>query len=345
MSRQIRIPSLVLAFLILIFAGPSRGQLKPQWMPGQVGLNAGILPSPGFSYVEMNINYNAGTFNGPQGNAVPVTGTYDVWAVENIFYYVPPTKVLGGNLGIMIMPVTYANGSLDADIADPRAPNINLSAAGGAAGIADLFVQPFTIGWHLKRVDFMVADGFMVPTGRYTAGASNNVGTGYFGNHFQTGTTYYVTKNRGTSANLFTDWELHQVKAGSNKTPGQAFTDEWGIGQVLPIKKNFSQLLQFGIIGYDQWQVSNNGGTVPNPLPVGPAILPASSIPEYAVHAIGLQANYILPAKSVSLFFKFEHEYSATTHTLGNTTVFGVAWTIKYPKPEPPKAQPPKPSN
>src|SRR5271169_2275468 len=104
MSRQVSIASLVLAFLILIFAGPSRGQLKPQWMPGQVGLNAGILPSPGFSYVEMNINYNAGTFNGPQGNAVPVTGTYDVWAVENIFYYVPPTKIMGGNVGIMIMP-------------------------------------------------------------------------------------------------------------------------------------------------------------------------------------------------------------------------------------------------
>ena len=25
------------------------GQQKPQWLPGQVGLNAGIMPSPGFS--------------------------------------------------------------------------------------------------------------------------------------------------------------------------------------------------------------------------------------------------------------------------------------------------------
>jgi hypothetical protein len=343
MSRQVRIASLVLALLILAFAEPSRGQFKPQWMPGQVGLNAGILPSPGFSYVEMNVNYNAGTFNNPQGNAIPVTGSYNVWAVENIFYYVPSTKILGGNVGFMIMPVTYATGSLDADIANPLTPN--LSASAGGSGIADLWVQPFSMGWHLKRVDFMVADGFMIPTGRYSPGASNNVGTGYFGNHFQTGTTYYVTKNRGTSVNLFTDWEVHQMKQGTDKIPGQAFTDEWGIGQVLPIKKNFSQLLQFGLIGYDQWQVSSNGGTVPNPLPVGSPILPASSIPEYSVHAIGLQANYILPAKSFSLFFKWEHEYSASTHTLGNTTVFGLAWTIKYPKPEPPKAQPPKPSN
>jgi len=51
-------------------------------MPGQVGLNAGILPSPGFTYVNMDINYDAGSFNDRNGNAVPVTGNYNVWVVE-----------------------------------------------------------------------------------------------------------------------------------------------------------------------------------------------------------------------------------------------------------------------
>jgi hypothetical protein len=340
MSRRMRIASVVLTLFILAGAGPSRGQFKPQWMPGQVGLNAGILPSPGFSYVNMDINYNAGTFNGPQGNAVPATGTYNVWAVENIFYYVPDMKLLGGNVGVMIMPVTYASGSLDADITNPLGPN--LSAAAGGTGLADLWVQPFAMGWHRKRFDLLVADAFMIPTGRFTPGATNNVGTGYFGNHFQTGTTYYVTKNRATSVNLFTDWEVHQSKKDTNKTPGQAFTDEWGVGQILPIKKNFTQLLQVGLIGYDQWQVTANGGTVPNPLPIGPPILPASLAPFYSVHAIGLQVNYILPVRNFSLFFKFEHEYRSTTHTLGNTSVFGFAWTFKIPRPEPPKPAPSK---
>ena len=339
MSRQMRIASLALTLLILAAAGPSRGQFKPQWMPGQMGLNAGILPSPGFSYINMDINYNAGTFNNPSGNSIPVTGTYNVWAVENIFYFVPNMKLFGGNIGFMIMPVTYASGSLDADISNPQFPNLGVTA--GGTGLADLFIQPFTIGWHRKRFDLIVADAFMVPTGRFTPGASNNVGTGYFGNHFQTGTTFYITKNRATSANLFTDWEVHEAKQGTNKTPGQAFTDEWGIGQILPIKKNFSQLLQVGLIGYDQWQVTSNGGTVPNPLPNGPP-LPASAVPSYSVHAIGLQANYILPAKNFSLFFKFEHEYRSDTHTQGNTTVFGAAWTFKIPRPEPPKPEPPK---
>lgn len=336
MSFRIKFGTAVLACTFFGGASSALAQLKPQWMPGQQGLNAGILPSPGFSYVNMDINYDAGTFNGPKGNSVPVTGNYNVWAVENIFYFVPNTKFLGGNLGFMVVFPTAATGSLVADIANPQLPN--LGASGGGSGIGDLWVQPLTLGWHLKRLDFLVADGVMLPTGRYSPGATNNVGTGYFGNHFQTGTTLYVTKNRGTSVNLFTDWEVHESRLGANntsKTPGQAFTDEWGVGQIFPLKKNFSKLLQVGVIGYDQWQVTANSGTIPSPLPIGPPILPASSIPYYSVHAVGGQLNYILPAKNLSFFFKFEHEYKSSIHTLGNTVVFGGAWTLRLPKPEP----------
>ena len=303
-------------------------------MPGQVGLNAGILPSPGFTYANITLNYSADAFNGRNGNAVPVTGTYDVWAVENLFYYVLHPQVLGGNVGFMVMYPTPATGSLVAEITNPNLPD--LKATGGGSGLADLWIQPITLGWHLKRADLQVINAFMIPTGRYSPGASNNVGSGYFGNHLQTGSTFYITKNKGTSANLFTDWEVHGSRQGVNntsKTPGQAFTDEWGLGQVLPLKKNETQLLQLGVVGYDQWQVTDNGGTVP----LGPVILPARLIPSYSVQAAGGQLNYILPTKNFSLFFKYYHEYSASSHTLGNTIVFGGSWTLLIPKPPPPK--------
>lgn len=334
MGFRIKLEIAALAGILFASGSSVSAQQKPQWMPGQMGLNAGILPSPGFTYVNMTINYDAGSFNGPRGNAIPVTGTYNVWAVENIFFYVPNTKFLGGNLGFMVMFPTPATGSLDADISNTQFPN--LSATGGGSGLADLWVQPFTLGWHLKRADINVADAFMIPTGRYSPGASNNVGTGYFGNHLQTGVTYYITKNKGTSANLFTDWEVHGPRQGTNntfKTPGQAFTDEWGVGQILPLKKDFSKLLQFGVIGYDQWQVTANGGTVP----LGPIVVPANVIPYYSVHAVGGQLNFILPPKNFSLFFKYEHEYASSAHTLGNTIVFGGTWTLAIPKPVAPK--------
>ena len=325
------IKSLVIVIALLLLGGsrPIAAQQKPQWMPGQYGLNAGILPSPGFTYANITINYNAGAFNGPNGNAIPVTGTYNVWVVENLFFLVADQKVLGGTLGSYVMFPSPATGSLNADITNPNFPN--LSASGGGSGLADFFFQPVNLGWHLNRADVQVMDGLLIPTGRFSPGASNNVGTGYFGNHLQTGTTFYLTKNKGTSANLFTDWEVHGVRQGTNNTskrPGQAFTAEWGLGQVLPLKKNQSQLLQLGVVGYDQWQITDNVCSVP----VGPLTVDARLLPHYSVHAAGGEAIYILPVENLTLNLKYEHEYAAYSHTLGNTIVFGGTWTWPYPK-------------
>jgi hypothetical protein len=340
MNIRFRLAACILVCIFLTGASSALAQQKPQWMPGQYGLNAGILPSPGFTYVNMDVNYDAGSFNGPKGNSIPVSSSYNVWAVENMFYYVPNWKVLGGNIGFDIMFPTIATGSLVADFQVPVTGN-TLNLAGGGTGLADLWIQPFTIGWHLKRWDIQLADAFMIPTGRYTPGASNNVGSGYFGNHLQTAATYYITKNKGTSANIFTDWEAHGSRSGTNgtsKTPGQAFTDEWGIGQILPLKKDMSKLLQVGFVGYDQWQITNNGGTIS----IAGIPIPASTLPYYSVHALGGQLNYILPAKNLSFFFKYYHEISASSHTMGNTVVFGGPWTLVGPKPTPAPTPAPK---
>lgn len=90
--------------------------------------------------------------------------------------------------------LNMANASLVAAI-----NGTNLNTTGGGLGLADAYVQPVNMGWHFKRADFNAGYGFMAPTGRYTAGASNNVGSGYWGNNITSGTTFYITKNKGTS--------------------------------------------------------------------------------------------------------------------------------------------------
>jgi hypothetical protein len=317
---------------ILIFGTiPAYGQQKGQYMPGQQGLNAGVLPDPGVTYANMTINYSAGTITNSNGNPLPLTGSYDIWAIENIFYYVPNAKVLGGTLAFMAAIPTLANGSLT--LGSLNNPNLALNA--GGYGVADTWVQPITLGWHLKRVDTYVGYAFITPNGRYTVGASDNIGSGYWGNNLLSGTTAYLTKNKATTANLTTNWEFHGSKdtpRGTSITPGQAFTIEWGIGQTLPVKKDFSELLQLGVIGYDQWQVSSNGGFL------SPGV-PASVVPFYAAHAIGFQTNYVLPAKNLLFFFKYEDEYLAIARPKGRSFIFGGSYTFRIPK----AAPPPKP--
>jgi hypothetical protein len=208
MIRDIRKSILVLTFALLSCAFPLQGQQKPQWVPGQVGLNAGVVPNPGFTYANITMSYRSGAFNGPNGSAVPVIGDYNVWAVENLFYGVLGAKPLHGDI-YFVLALTPASGSLDADIPVQNPGIPNLSAAAGGSGMADTFVEPIGLGWHLKHADIQVAEGMMIPTGRYSPGATNNVGTGYFGNHLLDGITYYLTKNKATSINLFTDWEVH----------------------------------------------------------------------------------------------------------------------------------------
>jgi hypothetical protein len=315
---------------------PSLAQQKGQWVPGQWGLNPGVIPDPGITYANLAVNYSASQLNDSNGNRIlkNVTGTYSFWVDENIIYYVPEHKFLGGYF-MPYIALNYANGELVANIT-----GTSLSTGGGGSGFADMYVQPLNLGWHFgKRVDFVAGYSFTAPTGRYTAGASDNVGSGYWGNNITSGTTLYITKNQGTTANLFTDWEIHgsrrvpSVPAGqfSNITPGQAFTMEWGLGQVLPLKKDFSRLAQLGLVGYDQWQVTSNGG---NFLVAGVPV-PAGRLPYYSGHGIGFQSNFILPAKALTLFFKYYDEYSAKARPQGRTFVFGGSWTLRIPKPVP----------
>jgi hypothetical protein len=336
---------LTLACLVTACALPLLAQQKGQYVPGQFGLNAGAIPDPGITYANLALNYSASQLNNSNGDKIlqNVTGTYSFWVDENIIFYVPAHKFLGGYF-MPYIAVNYASGSVVAALPPlgliPGGTGISLNA--GGSGLADTFVQPINMGWHIgKRVDLVAGYAFTAPTGRYTAGASDNVGSGYWGNNITSGTTFYITKNKATSANLSTDWEVHGQKTVaslvsgqlSKITPGQAFSMEWGIGQILPLKKNFSQLAQLGLVGYDQWQVSSNGGNYT----VAGVPVAASGVPYYSVHAIGFQANYILPAKPLLLFFKYYDEYSAKARPEGRTIVFGGTWTLRIPKPPAPK--------
>jgi hypothetical protein len=77
--------------------------------------------------------------------------------------------------------------------------------------------------------------------------------------------------------------------------------------QILPLRKEGQTLLQFGLVGYGQWQISNNSGPGVNPA------LPA----HYRVNAIGGAANIILPARKSSVGFKLFKEFSNSSTVQG----------------------------
>jgi hypothetical protein len=98
--------------------------------------------------------------------------------------------------------------------------------------------------------------------------------------------------------------------------PGQTYDLEWGLGQMLPVKSN---LMQLGVVGYGQWQTSQDGG----------AQLPLLKSSRYAIAAIGPQATFLVPKWNLNLFFRYEPEFGAVARVEGSTITFGGA--ISFP--------------
>src|SRR5277367_1878764 len=93
MRFRIGLETAVLVFMFLGCASSALAQQKGQWVPGQFGLNAGVIPDPGITYANLALNYSAGQLNNSSGNGIPgITGTYSFWVDENIIYYVRNTK-------------------------------------------------------------------------------------------------------------------------------------------------------------------------------------------------------------------------------------------------------------
>ena len=98
MRFQIKLATFVVVCILFGGALSALAQQKGQWVPGGFGLNAGVIPDPGITYANLAVNYSADRLNDSNGNKIlqNVTGTYSFWVDENIIYYVPNHRFLGG---------------------------------------------------------------------------------------------------------------------------------------------------------------------------------------------------------------------------------------------------------
>ena len=67
---RIKLELTVFAFLLVVSAVPAHAQQKGQYIPGQQGSNAGVLPDPGFTHANLTINYSAETLKYANGDSV-----------------------------------------------------------------------------------------------------------------------------------------------------------------------------------------------------------------------------------------------------------------------------------
>ena len=304
--------ALLLIFICAFVAPPSaEAQRRGQYTPGINSTNSGVLPEPGITYVNVFQLYTFDTLKGPDGEELPVNVDLSVLVDHNIVAWVSKKKILGAKFAMMAdLPI--ANNSLSLAQFE--------TAGGGGGGLADSYYQPLTLGWNLKRADIQVAYGFVAPTGRFNGGASNNVGSGYWGHNISSGQTIYLTKNKGTAFSAFEQYEFHGTQRDTGIHPGQTFNIDYSLTQVIPLQKNMHTLLQVGVIGYGQYQTTDRSGPGINPV--------TAANTHYRVNALGAAANIILPVRKANLGFKWFKEFSNKSTVEGQSLQISGAITF-----------------
>ena len=291
MCSRRRALAIVAAVWLICFAvcvAPARAQIRGSYAPGMTAVNSGVLPEAGLTYMALFQPYSFDETKGADGQHLPFAGKTSVMVDQNIFLWVSKTTILGG---------TYA-AMADLPVANTSLTSVRFGALAAGSGFADSYYSPLTLGWRLSRTDLQASYGFMAPTGRFDAGATDNTGAGYWGNFLSAGQTVYLTSNKATAVSAYEVYEFHGTQKDTDVHPGQTFDIDYSVTQMLPLTHDKATLLQVGLVGYGQYQTTDTTRPI------------ATLDTRYKVNAIGGTAGVVLPARKVSVGVKYFKEFS-----------------------------------
>jgi hypothetical protein len=276
--------------IALLAAGDAGAQVRGVYPTGMNALNAGVAPSPGWAYSNLFIVNSRDRRAGPDGETL-ATGVQSVLLDLNTFAWgseeAMPTGARFGATATIIL----SKNSLESDVE---------GSLGGGSGLGDLFIQPVILGWTNGQCDWRAAYGIVAPTGRFEAGADDNVGSGYWTHALSSGATFHLSENRSNSLSAFAMYELHEKQETTDIRPGDTLSLD--ASWMHAVAGRPDRPLQYGIVGYAQWQTSDKRG---------PGVTAEEARDRYRVAALGFAAGLSWPQRRFSLAFKLFHEFDA----------------------------------
>ena len=298
--------------------------------PGVMNIRDFAVPDPGFYGVIYNYYYKTDRINDSQGNkvkSVTIAGTpvnvdvnVDMYALAPTFIWVTDLTSIGIKYGAMITP-TFQNANLDAVLSTATTRGGRIGNSSFGAG--DMFVQPLWLGKTTKHWDFALGYGFYAPIGKYntevigpvTTESLDNLGYGFWTHQFQGGVSWYPWADKRMAVSTALTYETNGKKKDFDLTPGDNLTLNWGISQMLPLKKDMSLLLEVGPAGYETWQITKDSGTA------------ANSARDH-VHAAGGQLGVTYVPWMLSVNLHGFYEYAAKDRPQGAS--FGISLGKKF---------------
>jgi hypothetical protein len=286
---------------LLTFASPVGSQVRGLYTPGMSATNSGELPEAGLTYVAVVQAYSFDELKGADGDQLPVNLTTSVFFAQNLFVWVSDFKIFGG---------TYA-ASANLPISNASLTLVRFGALQAGSGLSDSDYSPLTLGWQWSRADMQASYGFVVPTGRFHAGASDNTGGGYWAHIPSAGQTVYLTADKATAISAYEMYELHGTQKNTGIRPGQTFNIEYSITQMLPLTRDKGTLLQIGLVGYGQYQMTGHTG--------GTSVTATEARTHYKVNALGIAAGVMVPDRQIDVGVKYLKEFANEATVQGHS--------------------------
>jgi hypothetical protein len=288
---------------------PVQAQVRGVYPVGMNATNSGVTPEAGITYSNLFVFFSRDEEKGPDGEIL-ATGQNSILMDMNSFVWVSKKEIgfLGGAVFSASATLPIANNSLTSDIN---------GAISGGGGFADSYYQPLILGWRKQRVAIRAIYGFLAPTGRFSAGANTNVGSGYWTSVVASGQTIYLGPGKATALSAFEMYEFHGTQQGTMVHPGQTFNLDYSLTQTFPLPRSLR--LQLGLVGYGQWQTTDKQGS---------SVTPEQAAAHYKVYALGFAANAILPERRVSVGLKYFHEFECRSTYQGYTLQISAAVTF-----------------
>jgi hypothetical protein len=285
-ERRRWILSVILAELV---ASTAHAQNRGVYPLGLSALNSGVSAEPGITYNNAFLFYSRSEQKGGNGEVL-ATGQQSVLLDMNTLLWASAGKiaVLGDAAFSSAVTIPIANNSLSSSAN---------GAISGGGGVGDLYFQPVILAWRNERASIRGILGFLAPTGEFNAGASDNVGNGYWTPVIAAGETFYLSRDKATTLSLFEMYEFHSTQSGTHIHPGETLDLDYSLMRAVTLPDS---RLQVGLVGYAAWQTTAK---------TGPEITPAQEAQRYRVNALGVGFSYALPARQVSLSFKYFDEF------------------------------------
>ena len=298
----------IVAISILIPSSYAHSQVRGVYPVGMNATNSGVTPEAGITYSNLFVFFSRDENKDANGHVV-ATGQNSVMMDLNSFVWVSRQKIgmLGGATFSASATLPIANNSLTSDVH---------GALSGGGGFADSYYQPLILGWRQRRVAIKAIYGFLAPTGKYSAGANTNVGSGYWTSAAASGQTIYLNESKSTALSAFQMYEFHGKQQGTMIHPGQTLNLDYSLTQTIPLQR---LRLQLGLVGYGQWQTTDKYGS---------NITPEQATAHYKVNALGFAANATLPEGRVSVGVKYFHEFECRSTFEGYTLQISGAITF-----------------